>query len=130
MHFNRSKLIYCCLKQRFLFRVCWTCNLSTLSTANEISMTTEQGRNERGKGGAIPGRWITAVGAEWQRGAEMSHQCRKYFLQHSIFASEEPQVRTRGRGQTRFLPRAPFNLLTPLRLTIFCWLLRTMRAQL
>ena len=37
----------------------------------------------------------------------------KYFLQCSTFASERPQVRTWWR-QTRFLPRAPYNLVTPL----------------
>ena len=44
-----------------------------------------------------------------------SQQCRKYFLQCSVFASERPQVRTWGR-QTCVLPWAPPppNLVTPL----------------
>jgi len=46
-------------------------------------------------------------------GAEKSQQYHKYFLHYSTFASERPPVQTWGR-QTCFLPRAPFNLVTPL----------------
>jgi len=47
-------------------------------------------------------------------GAEKSQQCRKYFLRYTTFASERgAQVRTWGR-QTCFLPRAPYDLVTPL----------------
>jgi len=46
-------------------------------------------------------------------GVQKSHQCHKYFLQYSIFASGRPRVRTWGR-QTCFLPRAPSNLVMPL----------------
>jgi len=52
------------------------------------------------------GRRMTAVSTE------KSQQCHKYFLQYSTFASERPQVRTRGR-LTCFLPWAPSNLVTP-----------------
>ena len=66
-----------------------------------------QGRNEKGKGVQLPGRRITAGGAE------NSQQCREHFLQCNTFASERAYVRTVGR-QTYFLPRAPSNLVTPL----------------
>jgi len=46
------------------------------------------------------GRRMTA------EGAENSQQCHKYFLQHSTFASDRPQVRKLGL-QTCFLPWAP-----------------------
>jgi len=55
-------------------------------------------------------------------GAGKSQQCHKCILQYSKFASERSQVRTWGR-QTCFLPRAPFNLITPLygmRAFLFC----------
>ena len=59
------------------------------------------------------GRWITPGGTEWlPAGAEKSQQGHKFFLQYSTFASERPQVRKWGR-QTYFLPRVPFNLVTP-----------------
>jgi len=69
----------------------------------------------------LPSRRVTRVGKRGTtpqapnhcRGAAKTQQCHKYFLQHSIFASERPQVRTWGR-QTCFLPRAPSNLVTPL----------------
>jgi len=51
------------------------------------------------------------------RGAEKTQQCRQYFLQYSTFASERPQIRTRGR-QTSFLSRAAFNLVAPLVSTV------------
>jgi len=55
-------------------------------------------------------------------GAGKSQQSHKYILQYSKFASERSQVRTWGR-QNCFLPRAPFNLVTPLygmRAFLFC----------
>ena len=55
--------------------------------------------------------WMTA------RGAEKTQQCRQYFLQYSTFASERPQIQTRGR-QTSFLSRAAFNLVAPLVSTV------------
>jgi len=45
-------------------------------------------------------------------GAEKSQQCHKYFLQHSTFASERPQVRTWG-APNFTLPWAPSNFVTP-----------------
>jgi len=50
-------------------------------------------------------------------GAEKSQQCRKYFLQYSTFAPERPYIRKSGR-RICFLPRAPSNLGTPLKLNI------------
>jgi len=44
---------------------------------------------------------------------EKSQPCHQHFFQYRTFASERPQVRTRGR-QTCFLPRAPSSLVTPL----------------
>ena len=61
-------------------------------------------------------RFVWGAKLPWWRdcygGAEESQQCHKYFLQYSVFASERRQIRTWGR-QTRFLPRAPSNLVTP-----------------
>jgi len=45
-------------------------------------------------------------------GAEKSQQCHKYFLENSTFASERPQVRTRGR-QTCCLPGIHLTQLPP-----------------
>ena len=70
-------------------------------------------RGENSPGGRqinyVMGRWMTAGGTI------KSQQCHMYFLQYSTFASERPQVRTRGR-QTSFLPQAPcdVNRVTPL----------------
>jgi len=83
-----------------------------------------RGVTRGGNGAQFPGRRMTA------RVAKKSQQCRKYFLQYSTFASERPQVRTWER-QTCFLPRAPSNLVTLLRLIAWerliefvdlCWL--------
>ena len=68
-------------------------------------------RGERGL--RFPGRRIAMGAPNDCEGAEKSQQCHKYFLQHSVFASEWPQVRTWGH-QTCFLPRAPSNFVTPL----------------
>ena len=72
-----------------------------------MKLCYKQGRNEGGKGGAIP-RAPSHYG-----GAEKSQRCHKYFLQYSTFASERPQFRTWG-CQTCFLARAAPNLVTPL----------------
>jgi len=46
-------------------------------------------------------------------GAKKSKIYHKYFLQYRTCATERPQVQTWGR-QTRFLPQAPYNLVTHL----------------
>jgi len=65
-----------------------------------------QGRNGWATGAQFPDRRITM-------GRKKAQQCHKYFLHHSTFSSERPQVRT-GRRQTFFLLRAPPNLVTPM----------------
>jgi len=59
----------------------------------------QQGRNEGGKGGAIPRTPNHSGVAEILHGApndcggaKKSQQCHKHLLQYSIFASERPQV--------------------------------------
>ena len=55
-------------------------------------------------------------------GAGKSQKCHMYISQYSKFAPERFQVRTWGR-QTCFLPRVPFNFVTPLcgiRAFLFC----------
>jgi len=39
---------------------------------------------------SLQGRKAGCKGGNNSRGAEKSHQCRKYFLQHTTFASERP----------------------------------------
>jgi len=81
------------------------------------------GSNEGGQGGAKFSGRLIIMGAPnhcWGRqmsagGAEKSQQFHKCFLQHSKFPSEKSQVGTWGR-QICFLPRAPSNLVTSLRL--------------
>jgi len=70
------------------------------------SRTALQARNDGKRGHNSPS-------AESLPGGRKSQQYHKCFLQCSTFASERPQVRTRGR-QTCFLPRASSNLVTPL----------------
>jgi len=82
----------------------------------EVLSTTLTRGITRGQGGAqFPGRPVTMGVPNDYRVAEKS-QCHKHFLQYTTFTSKISQVRTWGR-QTCFLPRAPFNLVTPLTLT-------------
>jgi len=64
----------------------------------------EQGPKE---GAQFPGRQSTAGGAE------KSQQCHRYFLQQHICFRKTLDSNICGR-QTRFLPRALSNLITPL----------------
>jgi len=69
-------------------------------------LTSEQRRGVtmEGQGGhnypgveSRQGRVITADERITAGGAEKSHQCHKYMLQYSTFATERTQVRTWGR---------------------------------
>ena len=68
----------------------------------------KQGRSEGGIMPLAPNHWAAPKSHD-------SQQCHKYFLKCGKFTSERPQVQTRG-GQTCFLPRAPSNLVTPLKM--------------
>jgi len=92
-----------------------SCLLTYISAAfyTQRKWFNQQGRNERGKGYAIP-RAPNHSGAPNDCGsAKKSQQCHKHFLQYSTFASERPHAQTWGR-QTCFLRRAPSILVTPL----------------
>ena len=86
-----------------------TCHI-LWTTRPEVQPEGNQGHNE-GKGGTNTWTWITVGAPNHRRGTEKSQQCYKYFLYYSAFASERPQVRTRGR-ETCFLFQAPQTSLS------------------
>jgi len=80
---------------------------------NNKGGTIPRAPNHRGGAESPRGRWITAGALNHCGRRRKSQQCHKYFLQYSKFACERAQVRICGR-KTCFLPRTPFNLVTPL----------------
>ena len=90
--------------------IVWCGRITHLGFRDTISRGSLTGGATRGpKGAQFPARGVTM---ERRKISTMS----QYFLQHSTFASERPQVRT-WRCQTCFLLRAPSNLVAPLSLT-------------